>query len=204
MQKLNPREQKVYDYIAQTIRERGYAPSVRDIREALGYKSTSTVHMYLGRLEMLGYIVKDEGKSRAIRLSDSTPAVAGVPLLGKVTAGQPILAVENYEGSIPFVPHGGYERDNLFALRVQGESMIDAGILDGDVVIVNRSSYADNGEIVVAMVEDSATVKRFFREDGHYRLQPENKTMQPIIVKQADILGKVIALDLELWHSLFA
>ncbi|MBR2447263.1 MAG: transcriptional repressor LexA [Clostridia bacterium] len=195
MPKLNEREQRVYDYIVKTIRERGYAPSVRDIREALGYKSTSTVHMYLERLEMLGYIVKDEGKSRALRLCDETPAASGVPLLGKVTAGQPILAVENYEGSILFVPHGGYEKENLFALRVQGQSMIDAGILDGDVVIVNRCSYADNGEIVVVMVEDSATVKRFFREDGHYRLQPENKTMQPIIVKQADILGKVIAVQ---------
>ena len=195
MPKLNEREQRVYDYIVKTIRERGYAPSVRDIREALGYKSTSTVHMYLERLEMLGYIVKDEGKSRALRLCDETPAASGVPLLGTVTAGQPILAVENYEGSILFVPHGGYEKENLFALRVQGQSMIEAGILDGDVVIVNRCTYADNGEIVVAMVEDSATVKRFFREDGHYRLQPENKTMQPIIVKHADILGKVIAVQ---------
>lgn len=195
MQKLNQREQRVYDYIVKTIRERGYAPSVRDIREALDYKSTSTVHMYLGRLEMLGYIVKEEGKSRALRLCDDVQGSDGVPVLGRVTAGQPILAVENYEGSIPFVPHGGYQKENLFALRVQGQSMIDAGILDGDVVIVNRTSYADNGEIVVAMVEDSATVKRFFKEDGHYRLQPENKTMQPIVVKHADILGKVIAVQ---------
>ena len=195
MQKLNEREQKVYDYIVKTIKERGYAPSVRDIREALGYKSTSTVHMYLGRLEMLGYIVKDEGKSRALRLCDEPSFAHGVPLLGKVTAGQPILAVENYEGSIAFVPHGGYEKENLFALRVQGESMIDAGILDGDVVIVNRCSYADNGEIVVALVDDSATVKRFFKEDGHYRLQPENRTMAPIVVQRADILGKVIAVQ---------
>ncbi|MBQ2255721.1 MAG: transcriptional repressor LexA [Clostridia bacterium] len=195
MQKLNDREQRVYDYIVKTIKERGYAPSVRDIREALDYKSTSTVHMYLGRLEMLGYIVKDEGKSRALRLCDELPSTDGVPLLGRVTAGLPILAVENYEGVIPFVPHGGYQKSNLFALRVQGESMIDAGILDGDVVIVNRTSYADNGEIVVAMVEDSATVKRFFKEDGHYRLQPENKTMQPIIVKRAEVLGKVIAVQ---------
>ena len=195
MQKLNEREQRVYDYIVKTIKERGYAPSVRDIREALDYKSTSTVHMYLGRLEMLGYIVKDEGKSRALRLCDDLPAPDGVPLLGRVTAGQPILAVENYEGSIPFVPQGGYQRENLFALRVQGQSMIDAGILDGDVVIVNRTPYADNGEIVVAMVEDCATVKRFFKEDGHYRLQPENKTMQPIIVQNALVLGKVIAVQ---------
>ena len=195
MQKLNQREQRVYDYIAKTIRERGYAPSVRDIQDALGYKSTSTVHMSLGRLEMLGYIIKDEGKSRALRLCDEMPAVTGVPLLGNVTAGQPILAAENYEGVVPFVPQGGYDRENLFALRVQGESMIDAGILDGDVVIVNRTSYADNGEIVVAMVEDSATVKRFYKEDGHYRLQPENKTMQPIIVPRAEVLGKVIAVQ---------
>lgn len=195
MQKLNEREQRVYDFIVKTIKERGYAPSVRDIREALGYKSTSTVHMYLGRLEMLGYIIKDEGKSRALRLCDELPTPDGVPLIGRVTAGQPILAVENYEGSIPFVPHGGYQKENLFALRVQGESMIDAGILDGDVVIVNRTPYADNGEIVVAMVEDSATVKRFFKEGGHYRLQPENKTMQPIIVQSAEVLGKVIAVQ---------
>ena len=195
MQKLNTREQRVYDYIAKTIRERGYAPSVRDIQDALDYKSTSTVHMYLGRLEMLGYIIKDEGKSRALRLCDEFPVAAGVPLLGSVTAGQPILAAENYEGVVPFVPHGGYDRENLFALRVQGESMIDAGILDGDVVIVNRCTYADNGEIVVAMVDDSATVKRFYKEDGHYRLQPENKTMQPIIVSRAEVLGKVIAVQ---------
>ena len=195
MPKLNEREQRVYDYIVKTIRERGYAPSVRDIREALGYKSTSTVHMYLERLEMLGYIVKDEGKSRALRLCDETPAASGVPLLGKVTAGQPILAVENYEGSILFVPHGGYEKENLFALRVQGQSMIEAGILDGDVVIVNRCTYADNGEIVVALIENEATVKRFFREDGHYRLQPENSSMEPIIVDEVLILGKVVAIQ---------
>ena len=195
MQELNPREQKVYDYIVKTIRERGYAPSVRDIRQALGYKSTSTVHMYLGRLEMLGYIVKDEGKSRAIRLCDDLPMAGGVPVLGRVTAGQPILALENYEGSIPFVPQGGYDKENLFALRVQGQSMIEAGILDGDVVIVNRCTWADNGEIVVAMVEDSATVKRFFKEDGHYRLQPANKTMQPIVVNEVEILGRVIAVQ---------
>ena len=195
MQKLNTREQRVYDYIAKTIRERGYAPSVRDIKEALDYKSTSTVHMYLGRLEMLGYIIKEDGKSRALRLCDDVQAAAGVPLLGNVTAGQPILAVENYESSIPFVPHGGYQRENLFALRVQGESMIEAGILDGDIVIVNRCSYADNGEIVVALVEDSATVKRFYKENGHYRLQPENRTMQPILVHKAQILGKVIAVQ---------
>lgn len=195
MQKLNEREQRVYDYIVKTIKERGYAPSVRDIREALDYKSTSTVHMYLGRLEMLGYIVKDEGKSRALRLCDDLPTANGVPLLGRVTAGQPVLAVENFEGSVPFVPHGGYQKDNLFALRVQGQSMIDAGILDGDVVIVNRTPYADNGEIVVAMVDDCATVKRFFKEGGHYRLQPENKSMDPIVVDQADVLGKVIAVQ---------
>ena len=193
MQKLNEREQRVYDYIVKTIKERGYAPSVRDIREALDYKSTSTVHMYLGRLEMLGYIVKDEGKSRALRLCDDLPTANGVPLLGRVTAGQPVLAVENFEGSVPFVPHGGYQKDNLFALRVQGQSMIDAGILDGDVVIVNRTPYADNGEIVVAMVDDCATVKRFFKENGKYRLQPENSEMKPIIADKVVILGKVVA-----------
>lgn len=194
MEKLKPKEKKVYDYIVRSIREKGFAPSVRDIMADLGYKSTSTVHMYLNRLDMLGYICKEDGKSRAIKLaSDDMPAVSAVPVLGTVTAGQPILAEENFEGYVGFLGRSG--SDEMFALKVKGESMIEIGILDGDMIIAEKTCYADNGEIVVALVENEATVKRFFREDGHYRLQPENKTMDPIIVDEVLILGKVVAIQ---------
>lgn len=194
MEKLKPKEKKVYDYIVRSIREKGFAPSVRDIMADLGYKSTSTVHMYLNRLDMLGYICKEDGKSRAIKLaSDDMPAVSAVPVLGTVTAGQPILAEENFEGYVGFLGRSG--ADEMFALKVKGESMIEIGILDGDMIIAEKTCYADNGEIVVALVENEATVKRFFREDGHYRLQPENKTMDPIIVDEVLILGKVVAIQ---------
>lgn len=194
MEKLKPKEQKVYDYIVRSVKENGFAPSVRDIMKDLGYKSTSTVHMYLGRLDMLGYINKEDGKSRAITLSnDEMPAVCAVPVIGTVTAGQPILAEENFEGYIGFV--GRNKGDEMFALKVKGESMIEVGILDGDMIIAEKTCYADNGEIVVALIENEATVKRFFRENGHYRLQPENKTMSPIIVDEVLILGKVIAIQ---------
>ncbi len=194
MEKLKPKEKKVYDYIVRSIRERGFAPSVRDIMADLGYKSTSTVHMYLNRLDMLGYICKEDGKSRAIKLSsDDMPTVSAVPVLGTVTAGQPILAEENFEGYVGFLGRSG--ADELFALKVKGESMIEVGILDGDMIIAEKTCYADNGEIVVALVENEATVKRFFRENGHYRLQPENKTMEPIIVDEVMILGKVVAIQ---------
>lgn len=194
MEKLKPKEQKVYDYIAKSLRENGYAPSVRDICRDLGYKSTSTVHMYLNRLDMFGYISKDDGKSRALKLTDDTmPKVSAVPLLGIVTAGQPILATENLEGYVGFMSKR--DTDSLFALRVKGESMIEAGILDGDIIIAEKTCYAENGEIVVAMIDDEATVKRFFRENGKYRLQPENSTMQPIICDEVLILGKVVAIQ---------
>ena len=194
MEKLKAKEKKVYDYIVRSVREKGYAPSVRDIMHDLGYKSTSTVHMYLNRLDMLGYIRKEDGKSRAISLvSDEMPAVSAVPVLGTVTAGLPILAEENFEGYIGYL--GRVSADEMFALKVKGESMIEVGILDGDMIIAEKTCYADNGEIVVALVENEATVKRFFREDGHYRLQPENNTMEPIIVDEVLILGKVVAIQ---------
>ena len=194
MEKLKPKEQKVYDYIAKSLRDNGYAPSVRDICRDLGYKSTSTVHMYLNRLDMFGYISKDDGKSRALKLTDDTmPKVSAVPLLGVVTAGQPILATENLEGYVGFMSKR--DTDSLFALRVKGESMIEAGILDGDIIIAEKTCYAENGEIVVAMIDDEATVKRFFRENGKYRLQPENSAMQPIICDEVLILGKVVAIQ---------
>lgn len=194
MEKLKSKEQKVYDYIVKSVRENGFAPSVRDIMRDLGYKSTSTVHMYLNRLDMLGYIRKEDGKSRAISLvSDDMPQVSAVPVLGTVTAGQPILAEENFEGYIGYV--GRVSADEMFALKVRGESMIEVGILDGDMIIAEKTCYAENGEIVVALIENEATVKRFFREEGHYRLQPENCTMEPIIVDEVLILGKVVAIQ---------
>ncbi len=195
MRKLKPQEQRVLDHIARSIRENGYAPSVRDIKDALGFKSTSTVHMYLNRLEEFGLIRKEDGKSRAITLGEEAMPVSDrVPILGKVTAGLPILAEENFDGYVSFSMEGRrYAGGELFALRVSGTSMIGAGILDGDYVIVNRTDYAENGDVVVALMEDSATVKTFYRENGHFRLQPENDEFQPIITESLSILGKVIA-----------
>ena len=191
---LNEKERAVYDYIAESIRKNGFSPSVRDIRTTLGFKSTSTVHTYLGRLEDKGYIIKEDGKSRTLRTT-SQKATVRLPVIGRIAAGQPILAAEVYDDTdtVEISLEGKYDADELFALRVTGESMIDAGILDGDVIIVRRTPQADNGDIVVAMVDDSATVKRFFREDGHFRLQPENRTMQPIIVDEVAVLGRVVA-----------
>lgn len=194
MEKLKPKEQKVYDYIVRSVKENGFAPSVRDICRDLNYKSTSTVHMYLNRLDMLGYIVKEDGKSRAIRVAgEDAPAVTAVPVLGTVTAGQPILAEQSLEGYVGYI--GRVAAEDMFALRVRGESMIEVGIQDGDLVIAEKTCYAENGEIVVALIDNEATVKRFFREDGHYRLQPENSTMSPIIVDEVLILGKVVAIQ---------
>lgn len=193
MKDMTPRERSVFEYIKNSLRDNGYAPSVRDIRDALGFKSTSTVHMYMTRLADRGLITRDGGKSRAIHM-DGIVASNQVPLIGRVTAGKPILAAEDFEGYINFCASSvGCRPENLFALNVKGESMIDAGILDGDVVIVDKRTYAENGEIVVALIEDEATVKTFYKEDGHYRLQPENKTMEPIISESVAILGKVVA-----------
>ena len=192
---LTNKEKMVFDYLVQSINENGYAPSVRDIVASLGIKSTSSVHLYLHNLEAKGYIEQDAGKKRTLRICAPYARVAGkVPLLGAITAGAPILAVENFEGYVDLPWNNArYTSDELFALKVKGESMIEAGILDGDVVIVKKGSYADNGQIVVALIEDEATVKTFFRENGHYRLQPENRTMEPIIVNEVALLGIVIA-----------
>ncbi len=196
---LNAKEQAMYDYIAESIRKNSFSPSVRDIKTALGIKSTSTVHAYLGRLAAKGYITREDGKSRTVRTAYEAEH-AGVssvelPVLGQIAAGQPILASEVYDETDRIVVSvgGKYEPEELFALRVSGESMIGIGILDGDVIIVHRTPKADNGDIVVAMVDDSATVKRFFRENGHFRLQPENDAMEPIFADEVAILGKVIA-----------
>lgn len=191
MASLTKKEQAIYDYIVETINKEGYSPSVRDISKASGIKSTSTVHMYLQRLEDKGYIQKEQGKSRTLRIGDKgTPCV---PIVGKVAAGLPILAQENYEGFLSVqLPHG-IMQNNVFALRVQGESMIEAGIMDGDYVIVDKTPCAEDGQIVVALIEDEATVKTFYKEKDHIRLQPENSTMRPIIAKEVMILGRVIA-----------
>lgn len=195
MLKLSEKEQAVFNYLVKVISENGYAPSVRDIAAALGIKSTSSVHAYLHNLEKNGYIAQEEGKRRTLRICAPYARVGNqVPLLGNITAGSPILAVENFEGYVDLPWNSSrYSSENLFALKVRGESMIDAGILDGDIVIVNKNSYADNGTIVVALIGDEATVKTFYRERGHFRLQPENKTMKPIIVDEVTVLGNVVA-----------
>jgi len=193
MVKLTEIEQKTFDYIVDVIVNNGYSPSVRDIKDAIGYKSTSTVYSCLNKLEAAGYIQKEGGKSRTIRV---VGALSGnkVPLLGKVTAGIPILAIENYDGYVDFVANSiGCDQKDLFALKVSGVSMIEAGIMDGDIVIVNSQNYADNGDIVVAMIDEEATVKTFYKENGGYRLQPENKDLKPIYADDIVILGRVVA-----------
>ena len=199
MTPLTPKEQLIFAYIKENLKKNGYSPSIRDIRTALDIKSTSTVHTYLERLERKGYIHKENGKSRTLRIEDAMDGDdvnqnGRVPIIGKVTAGQPMLAVENYEGFISYPEGEGRSHEaQLFALRVTGDSMIEAGILDGDLVIVEKTEMAENGQIVVALVEDSATVKVFYKEEGHYRLQPRNASMDPIIVDEVTILGKVLA-----------
>lgn len=203
MEKLTPNEKKTYDYISRTIREEGFAPSVRDICAACGIKSTATVHSYLSKLEEKGWIRREGGKSRALRVEEPVSGerrrTAKIPVLGNIRAGQPILAVENHEEYIDFpMMNRPYAYNDLFALRVKGESMIGAGILDGDIVVVKKEQAANNGDIVVALIEDestlesTATLKTFYREKGHIRLQPENPTMEPIIVDEVIILGRVI------------
>ncbi len=188
--------EEVFEFIKKSREKTGYAPSVRDIRDAVGIKSTSTVHAYIERLIKDGRLVKDDGKSRSLRVGgeESTDNVLKVPLLGKVAAGVPITAVENRDGFVEFAPtRTGVRNDELFALKIQGESMIEAGIMDGDYIIVKSTPVAENGKIVVALIDDEATCKRLFVEDGHIRLQPENSAMEPIIVDEVRILGEVIA-----------
>ena len=188
-------QQKILDFIRSEIETKGYPPSVREICAAVGLRSTSSVHMHLTQLEKKGLIRRDATKPRALELLDSPLSKARtVPLVGKVTAGQPILAIENIEDQL-IIPNDLAAMDTeLFALRVQGESMIEAGILDGDIVIVHSQERAENGDIVVALIGDEATLKRIYYENGHVRLQPENHTMAPIIVPRAEVRGKVVAL----------
>lgn len=191
MKPLTKSQQKVYDYIKACFEE-NRIPSVREVCAATGLKSTSTVHLHLNTLEERGLIERDKGLNRSIRLSGFEKS-SQIPIMGKVTAGMPILAVEDIEGYVPVSENLRRGRE-LFALRVCGESMINAGILDGDVAIVHRTPVAENGDIVVALMEDEATVKRFYKEDGHFRLQPENDAFEPIIVDELALLGKVIAI----------
>jgi repressor LexA len=200
---LSEKQKKILDYLKREIRAKGYPPSVREIGEAVGLKSTSTVHGYLARLEKKGLIRRDPSKPRAIEILDdstylSKKEVVNVPIVGRVTAGQPILAVENIEDTFP-IPTEYLHNSDVFMLSVRGESMIEAGILDRDYVIVQKQSTAENGDIVVALIEDEATVKTFYKEQDHIRLQPENPQMDPIIVHDVMILGKVIGV-IRLFH----
>ncbi len=189
MEGLTKSQQKVYDYLIKTLPS-GVPPTVREICRATGLRSTSTVHAHLKTLERLGYISRDAGLNRSIHIAGTEPT-SQVPVLGRVTAGMPILAVEDIEGYLPFPQKSGKE---LFALHVMGLSMRDAGILDGDYVVVERTPTADDGEIVVAMIDEEATVKRLFREPDGIRLQPENPDFEPIYSDNASLLGRVIAV----------
>lgn len=194
---LTQKEIDIYKFIKECIERDGYAPSVRDICRALNIRSTSTVHGYLHRLDEKGYLQMSSRKSRAMRIEpteeETSEQTRRVPILGRVTAGAPILAIENYDGYVDFPTVMARGRSNLFALRVMGESMIEAGILNGDIVIVESLQHADDGDIVVAMIEDEATVKRFYRDNGRIRLQPANSAMKPIYAPEVTVLGKVIA-----------
>lgn len=200
MKPLSKTQKAIYDYVEQSVRQKGYPPSVREIGAVMGLQSPSTVHFHLKRLEAAGWIIRDAGKGRAITLlhSDesekhqSKQTMDSIPVLGRVAAGKPILAEENIEDYLPFHTNGHPEE--YFALHVRGDSMINAGILSGDLVVVHRQPSAENREIVVALLEDSATVKRLYLKDNHTWLLPENDAYPPIDGDDAQILGKVTAL----------
>ena len=196
--KISAKQQEILDYIKSQILERGFPPAVRDICEAVHLKSTSSVHSHLETLEKNGYIRRDSTKPRAIEILDEAfnftrREMVNVPIVGRVAAGEPLLAEQNIENYFP-IPMEYMPNKQTFMLKVHGESMINAGILDGDFVLVEQSAVADNGDIVVALLEDSATVKRFYKEEGIFRLQPENDALEPIIVRDLQIMGKVIGV----------
>ena len=201
--RITDKQREILEYIKKEILNRGYPPTVRDICEAVNLKSTSSVHSHLETLEKNGYIRRDPTKPRAIEIVDDNfnltrREFANVPLIGQVAAGQPLLAVENIESYFP-IPTEFMPNAESFMLKVKGESMINAGIFDGDNILVEKCDNVHNGDIVVALIDDSATVKTFYKEDGHIRLQPENDTMDPIIVDHVDILGKVFGV-FRLYH----
>lgn len=206
---LTPRQHEIMEFITAETQLKGYPPSVREIGAAVGLRSSSTVHGHLTRLERKGYLRRDPARPRALEILRPVPPgglqktvasgdsrdrqMTQVPIIGQVTAGTPILAVENYEDSFP-LPYDLVRDEPVYMLRVRGDSMVDAGIHDGDKVVVRQQDHAQNGDIVVVMLEDEATVKRFFHEGTHVRLQPENPRLAPIITQEAQILGKVIGL----------
>jgi len=195
---LSSKQLKILEFIKREIHSKGYPPAVREICKAVDLKSTSTVHGHLEKLEKKGYIRRDATKPRAIEILDkdsdngifTRKEIVYVPIVGKVTAGQPILAVENIEDTFP-LPIEFVENSSVFMLSIKGESMIEAGILDGDYILIKQQNFASNGEIVVALLDEEATVKRFYKEKDHIRLQPANQFMEPILTKEVTILGKV-------------
>ena len=196
--KISSKQREILEYIKQEILNKGYPPAVREICEAVHLKSTSSVHSHLETLEKNGYIRRDPTKPRAIEIIDDNfnltrREVVNVPIIGQVAAGQPLLAVENIENYFP-IPTEFMPNAETFMLKVKGDSMINAGIFNGDKILVQKQSDAQNGDIVVALVDDSATVKTFYKKDGNFRLQPENDTMDPIIVNECSILGKVFGI----------
>jgi repressor LexA len=195
--KLTERQREIFDYVRQYGEEHGYPPTVRDIGKAIGLTSSSTVHAHLANLEKLGLLKRDPTKPRAIEvLVDKAKAAVvptGLPVVGQVAAGQPVLAEENIEEYVPVPPIAGGD-EGQFVLRVKGDSMTGAGIFEGDYVVVRPQDTASDGEIVVALVEDEATVKRFFREDDHVRLQPENDSLEPIRTRELQLLGRVVGV----------
>ena len=194
--KISDKQREILEYIKAEILNKGYPPAVREICEAVKLKSTSSVHAHLETLEKNGYIRRDPTTPRAIEIVDENfnltrREMVNVPIIGRVAAGEPILAVENIENYFP-IPAEFMPNEQTFILQVQGESMVNAGILDGDYILVEQQTTANDGDMVVALVDDSATVKTFYKENGYYRLQPENDFMEPIIVSDVMIMGKVI------------
>lgn len=194
---LSDRRREIYEYMVNTIRERGYPPTMREIARALGLKSPSTVLHHLRILEAQGYIEREPARNRALRLTGEQPSEAQrvrfVPLVGRVAAGVPILAAENLEGYLP-LPEGLFPGQELFMLQVQGDSMIDAGILEGDYVIVSQQETADDGDIIVALLDEEATVKRLYRRAGYVELRPEHPEMEPIRATEVQVLGLVVGV----------
>ena len=196
--KISKKQSEILEFIKDSILTKGYPPAVREICEAVHLKSTSSVHSHLETLEKNGFIRRDPTKPRAIEIIDddfnlSRREIISVPVIGSVAAGEPIFADQNIESYMPVLPEDMPD-GQAFMLRVNGESMVNAGIFDGDRVLVKKQESAENGDIIVALVEDAATVKTFYKEDGHFRLQPENDTMQPIILDDVTVLGKVTGL----------
>lgn len=197
--KITAKQEEILRYIKSEILAKGYPPAVREICDAVHLKSTSSVHSHLETLEKNGYIRRDPTKPRAIEITDDDfnlvrREIINVPIIGHIAAGEPIFAEQNIEGYMPLLPQDIPSGSNAFMLNVHGDSMINAGIFDGDRILVRQQNHAMNGEIVVALVEDSATVKTFYRENGYFRLQPENDDMEPIILEQVEILGRVVGL----------